>query len=97
MANGREIPEPTELVYVPAPSWRPVLLAFGLVTLFIGLFAGWVYAVVGGIIALGAFASWTRAAGYEMGRLPRQQRITAAVLPAVPLRSTGEDQDADDA
>src|SRR5436190_2236414 len=97
MANGREIPEPTELIYVPAPAWSPVLLAFGLVALAIGLFAGWVYAVVGAIIALGAFVSLIRAAGYEMGRMPRQQRITAAVLPAVPLRSRGEDEEADDA
>ena len=91
MPKGREIPEPTELVYVPAPSWRPVLLAIGLAGVGVGLFAGWVYAVVGGVLAVAALASWIRVAGYELGRLPRRQTVTAAVLPAVPLRAGSED------
>ena len=36
---------------------------------------------------------WVRRTGDEVGRLPRRQRVTAAVLPAVPLRSGTEPRD----
>ncbi len=90
MSNGRRIPEPSELVYVPAPSWPPALIAVGLAAVLIGLFAGWPYAVAGAILGLGALRAWARRARDERGRLPREQRVTAAVLPAVPLRRTGD-------
>jgi hypothetical protein len=93
MANRGQPPEPTELIYVPAPSWRPVLLAAGLAGVLIGLFAGWPFALAGGIVALAALWSWVRHTGDEIGRLPRRQRVTAAVLPAVPLRSGTESGD----
>jgi hypothetical protein len=93
MANGGQPPEPTELIYVPTPSWRPVLLAAGLAGVLVGLFAGWPFAVAGGIVALAALWSWVRRTGDEVGRLPRCQRVTAAVLPAVPLRSGTESGD----
>jgi len=87
MADGGQPPEPTELIYVPGASWVPALLAAGVAGVFIGLFTGWPYAVAGGVLALAALVSWVRRAGDEIGRLPRRQRVTAAVLPAVPLRS----------
>jgi len=88
--GGRDLPEPTELVYVPGSSWAPVLIAAGLVGVAVGLFAGWPYAVAGGVLALASLRSWIRASGEEISRLPREQRITSAVLPAVPLRSRDE-------
>lgn len=90
MRDGRRAQQPTELVYVPGPSWAPVLAAAGLATVGIGLFTGWVYAAVGGVIALGSLWAWVRGVGRDIGRLPRQQRTSTAVLPAVPLRS-GDD------
>jgi len=91
MRDGRRAPQPTELVYVPAPSWAPVLAGAGLAIVGIGLFGGWVYAVVGGVIALVALLAWIRGAATEIGRLPREQRVSTAVLPAVPLRRTESD------
>jgi hypothetical protein len=91
MADGRQPPEPSELVYVPGPSWLPVLAAAGLAGVLVGLFAGWPYAVAGGVLLLATLWAWLRDAGDQMARLPREQRLTSAVLPAVPLRST-EDQ-----
>jgi hypothetical protein len=91
MRDGRRATQPTELVYVPSPSWAPALLATGLAVVAVGLFAGWVYAVVGGIIAVAALWSWIRGAGSDIGRLPREQRVSTAVLPAVPLRHTDSD------
>jgi hypothetical protein len=86
MRNGRRVQQPSELVYVPNPSWAPVLAGAGLAVVAIGLFAGWVYAVAGAIIALAALWGWIRSAGSEIERLPREQRLSTAVLPAVPLR-----------
>ena len=91
MSDHRQIPEPSELVYVPGPSWMPVLAAVGLAGLLVGLFAGWPYAVAGGILGVAALWRWVRRTGYEVGRLPVEQRVSAAVLPAVPLRDPGDD------
>jgi hypothetical protein len=91
MRDGRRVPQPSELVYVPNPSWAPVLAGAGIAIVAIGLFAGWVYAVVGGVIALAALWGWIRSAGRDIGRLPRKQSPSTAVLPAVPLRRTGSD------
>jgi hypothetical protein len=91
MRDGRRVTQPSELVYVPSPSWAPVLAGAGIAVVAIGLFAGWVYAVVGGIIAVAALWRWIRGAGSDIGRLPREQRVSTAVLPAVPLRRTDSD------
>jgi hypothetical protein len=91
MRDGRRIQGPSELVYVPSPSWAPVLAGAGLAVVAIGLFGGWVYAVAGGVIALGALWGWIRSASTDVGRLPRKQTVSTAVLPAVPLRRGDSD------
>ena len=92
MKDGRRAEQPTELVYVPGPSWAPVLAAAGLVLIGIGLFEDRFYffvgLVAGGVLALAALGTWIRAVGRDIGRLPRRQRTSTAVLPAVPLRRT---------
>ncbi len=91
MSDGRQPPQPSELVYAPAPSWVPVLTAAGLAGLLVGLFAGLPYAVAGAIVLLASLRAWLRDTGDEIARLPRQQHLTSAVLPAVPLRRGGHD------
>jgi hypothetical protein len=91
MRDGRRVEQPSELVYAPGPSWAPILAAAGIAVVAIGLFAGWVYSIAGGIIALAALWAWIRSAGSDIGRLPREQRVSTAVLPAVPLRRTDSD------
>ncbi len=82
-------PEATELVYVPEPSWMPALVALGLAGVLAGIFVWWPYAVVGAAIALPAVASMLRGTAADVERLPRRQRLTTAVLPAVPPRKPG--------
>jgi hypothetical protein len=86
MSDGRQPPQPSELVYVPAPSWVPVLTAAGLAGVLVGLFAGLPYAVAGAIVLLASLRAWLRDTGDEIARLPRQQHLTSSVLPAAPLR-----------
>ena len=71
---------------MPAPSWLPVLTAAGLAGVLVGLFTGTPYAVAGAILVLASLRAWLRDTGDEIARLPRQQHLTSAVLPAVPLR-----------
>ncbi len=90
MRDGRRAEQPTELVYVPGPSWAPVLTAVGLALVGIALFEGRFYfiagLVIGALLALGALFAWIRGVARDIGRLPRTQRTSTAVLPAVPLR-----------
>jgi len=89
MANDRRNGEPPELVYLPEPSWWPPLLAAGLGGVVAGLFTWWPYGAVGAIVALVALFCWVGNARQSFGRLPRRQRITTAVIPAVPLKRRG--------
>ena len=86
MTSARRNGEPSELLYLPSPSWQPALLAAGLAGVVASLFTWWPYGVVGAVVALGALWTWIRDARREFSRLPREQRITAAVIPAVPLK-----------
>jgi hypothetical protein len=88
MSEARRPPDPSELVYTPAPSWPPVLVAVGLAAVGVGLFAGLPYALAGAVLGLLALRAWVRGTGDEIARLPRQQRISTAVLPPMPPRRT---------
>lgn len=86
MSNERHIPEPGELVYQPRPSWAPAIFALGLALTLCGAFItfmlpGWLYAVIGAIIALFALRAMARDSVRAYYRLPRKQRVRGAVLP----------------
>ncbi len=89
MSEGHHPPDPSELVYAAPPSWTPVLVAVGLATVLVGLFAGLAYAIAGAALGLLALRAWLRDTGDQIGRLPRHQRISTAVLPPLPLRRDG--------
>ena len=57
---------------MPAPSWQPPLIAFGLAAVLASLFTWWPYGVIGGVIALFALFAWIRDARAGYSRLPRQ-------------------------
>ncbi len=86
MAPDRRNGEPVELVYVPEPSWQPLLLAFGLAAVAASLFTWWPYGVVGAVVALFALRAWVHEARSDFGRLPRRQQVSSAVIPAVALK-----------
>jgi len=86
VSEHREIPEPGELIYPPRPSWAPIFFAFGAALALCGLFiefmvTGWIYSVIGGIVALAALRGMVRGAIRDYYRLPRKQRARGAVLP----------------
>jgi hypothetical protein len=86
------VPDPTELVYLPKPSWLPLFTALGLTLAIVGIFGGllvpgWFYSILGGVIFLCAVTLWYRGARDEYRRLPRAQHETSAVLPPLPPRT----------
>jgi hypothetical protein len=86
MAPPERAPQPTELIYLPQPSWAPPFTALGIAVLVVGLFAGWVYEVLGAIVTAVAIAAWVGRTRDSIARLPRSQRASTAVLTAAPLR-----------
>ena len=92
MADVEQNGEPTELIYLPRPSWAPAFLALGAMLIVNGifgegfLFRGWVYMLTGTVVALGALRSMAGDAGHDYFERPRKQRPRAAVLPADTFR-----------
>ncbi|HEX3609370.1 MAG TPA: hypothetical protein VHU14_06865 [Solirubrobacterales bacterium] len=86
-SEHRHIPEPGELVYRPRPSWAPAVFAFALALAICGIFAegfmfrGWIYAIVGLVVALFALRRMIREAIQGYFKLPRKQHARGAVLP----------------
>jgi hypothetical protein len=93
MAHRDPIEQPTELVYLPTPSWAPAFLALGVTLAVCGIFAegfmvrGWVWSIVGVVIALAALRGIVTGAVRDFYRLPRRQRVRGAVLPVATLRA----------
>ena len=85
----REAGEPTELIYLPEPSWAPALIAAGLAGVVVGIFTWWPYTAVGAIVVVLATLAWIRDARQAFGRLPRRQRLTSAPVPPVPPAGAG--------
>ncbi|HEY2334540.1 MAG TPA: hypothetical protein VGH58_06005 [Solirubrobacterales bacterium] len=83
----RHIPEPGELVYQPRSSWAPAVFAFALALAVCGIFAegfmvrGWIFSIIGGVVALFALRSMIREAIRDYFKLPRKQEARGAVLP----------------
>lgn len=83
----RHIPEPGDVVYQPRSSWAPAVFGFALALTVCGIFAegfmvrGWIYSIIGGVIALFAFRSMVQDSIRSYYRLPRRQHVRGAVLP----------------
>lgn len=76
-----EAPEPTELIYLPGPSWTPAVIGAGLAAVLVGLFTWLPYAIFGGAVALLASRNWLRASIAEIARLPHRQRLSTSPIP----------------
>jgi hypothetical protein len=87
MTEHRQIPEPGELVYPPRPSWLPALLAFALALAVCGIYAegfmvrGWVYSIIGVVVALCTLRVMVAGSVGDFFKLRRKQRVRGAVLP----------------
>ena len=75
MATDTEQPEgalapPTEEIHLPDASYLPVVLAFGVSIMVIGVVMSWIVVAIGAIIFLVALTRWIRQTREEMAQLP---------------------------
>jgi hypothetical protein len=64
------LPPPTEEIHLPDPSYLPVVLAFGVTIMVVGVIKSWVVVAIGAIIFLVALIRWIRQTREEMSDLP---------------------------
>lgn len=83
---SKQVPEPTELIYLPSESWAPVLVAAGVAIAIAAVFSAWWWAVIGLFIALMGIRSWWRTSDDEISRMRTRQETGTAVIPAEPIR-----------
>ena len=89
----RTVPEPGELVYPPRSSWLPPFLAFALAVVVCGVYAegfmvrGWVWSIVGILVALFAFRGLVRGSIGDFFGLRRKQKVRGAVLPVDQIKT----------
>jgi hypothetical protein len=65
------LPPPTEEIHLPDPSYLPVIVAFGVTIMVVGVIKSWVVVAIGAIIFLAALIRWIRQTREEMSDLPR--------------------------
>jgi len=86
-AEHPHIPEPGELIYRPRPAWAPAVFAAAIALAVCGIFAegfmvrGWIYSIIGLVVALFALRSMIKDATSSYFKLPRKQHVRGAVLP----------------
>ena len=68
--NDGALAPPSEEIHLPDPSYMPVVLAFGVAVIVIGVVLSWVMVAIGGIIATLALVRWIRQTREEMADLP---------------------------
>jgi hypothetical protein len=75
MADSLESPDPgvpqaTEAIHMPGPSYLPVWTAFGIMLFLVGLILTFVVSAIGAIIAIVAIVRWIGLTRSEMADLP---------------------------
>lgn len=73
--------KPTELIFLPEPSWLPAIAAAAVAGLVIGLYSWFPYAIVGGVVAVIVLIAWIRRTGSDINRMPREQDTDTAPVP----------------
>ena len=68
--NGQALVPPSEEIHLPEPAYTPVVLAFGISVVVIGVVLSWVMVAIGLLIALVALTRWIRQMREEMAELP---------------------------
>jgi hypothetical protein len=68
--NGQALAPPSEEIHLPEPAYTPVVLAFGITVIVIGVVLTWVMVAIGVIISLIAITRWIRQTREEMAELP---------------------------
>lgn len=64
------VPEISEQVHLPGPSYLPALVAFGITIAIAGVVLSWVLFAIGMLIFLGATLRWIKETREDIAELP---------------------------
>jgi hypothetical protein len=65
-----QVPPPGEPVHLPGPSYLPVLTAFGLTIVLVGVVISWLITALGVLITIVVIARWIRDTREDISELP---------------------------
>lgn len=65
-----ELPQPTEQVHLPEPSYLPALTAFGITLMLVGVVLTWAITIIGAVFFVVAVFRWIREARADVAELP---------------------------
>ena len=68
--SGGRLPQPTEEVHLPDPSYLPVVMAASVWIFLVGVTISWIIAGFGALIFLVVLVRWLRSARTELRELP---------------------------
>jgi hypothetical protein len=68
--SGGRLPQPTEEVHLPDPSYMPVVMAFSVWIFLIGVTVNWIIAGFGALIFVIMLVRWVGSARRELRELP---------------------------
>jgi hypothetical protein len=68
--SGGRLPQPTEEVHLPDPSYLPALVALGTLFILVGIVIFTPVAIIGGVIVVVSLYKWITAVRSEMAELP---------------------------
>jgi tetrahydromethanopterin S-methyltransferase subunit C len=69
-APEQRVPQPSEEVHLPEPTYLPVVVAFGITLSLVGILFSWFLTGLGVIITLAAIVRWIRDTRRDVAELP---------------------------
>lgn len=78
----------SEVLYLPGPSVKPAVAAFGLLGILAGTFMGWPYLAAGVVLFVPAVIGWIVDSRRDYAERPRQQAVTTTVVPPLADRES---------
>jgi hypothetical protein len=64
------VPDPSEAVHLPGPSYLPVLTAFGITIALVGIVISWVLVAIGVVLVVVVVTRWIRQTREDISELP---------------------------
>jgi uncharacterized membrane protein YecN with MAPEG domain len=68
--SGDGLQQASEQVHMPEPSYLPVVTAFGITLMLVGVVLTWLLTIIGAIIFLIAVVRWIRETRSDIAELP---------------------------
>lgn len=68
--SDQKLPEPTEQIHLPGPTYLPVLVALGVTVALCGVLVAWWMVAAGLIVTVVAIFRWVRETRSDIAELP---------------------------